>query len=154
MNNFNVLRTFHTGICVADLDWSVSFFTQVLGYELANRAPRDRRNTAFISGVEGADVEIAYISGHGHGLELLAYSGPEGRAHYRARMVDVGHFHLCLVVDDVDDVVAACRSFDDNITTLSPAPMVVDQGPNKGNSIQFIALPDGVILEFTTRVSD
>ena len=29
-----------------------------------------------------------------------------------------------------------------------PAP------PNKGNKIQFVVLPDGVHLEFTTRVND
>lgn len=154
MNNFTVRRTFHTGICVADLDWSVAFFTKVLGYKLINRAPRDPRNQSFISGVEGAKVEIAYISGHGHGLELLCHSGPEDRVHYRPRMVDVGHFHICLVVDDVEAAVAACQAFDERITPLSPVPKLVDQGPNKGNSIQFITLPDGVILEFTTRVND
>lgn len=154
MPDFTVRRTFHTGICVADLDWSTAFFRDVLGYEIVNRAPRDPANQSFISGVPGANVEIAYVKGHGHGLELLCYSGPDDRKTYKHRMVDVGHFHLCLVVDDVEAVVAACKAYDDRITTLSPTPMVVDQGPNKGNTIQFVALPDGVTLEFTTRLND
>ena len=33
-------------------------------------------------------------------------------------------------------------------------PRMVDQGPNKGNKIQFVVLPDGVHIEFTTRVNE
>lgn len=154
MSDFTIRRTFHTGICVADLDWTVTFLTEVLGYELIDRAPRDPRNQSFITGVPGAKVEIAYVQGHGHGLELLCYSGPDDRFHYKPRMVDVGHFHLCLVVDEVEAAVAASRRFDESISTLSPTPMEVDQGPNKGNKIQFIVLPDGMMIEFTTRVND
>ncbi|MEI7673669.1 MAG: glyoxalase/bleomycin resistance/dioxygenase family protein, partial [Deltaproteobacteria bacterium] len=67
---------------------------------------------------------------------------------------DMGHFHVSFVVDDVDAVVAACIKYDDRIRTLSPRPLFVDQGPNKGNQIQFVVLPDGVHLEFTTRVNE
>ena len=69
-------------------------------------------------------------------------------------MVDQGHFHLSFVVDDVEAVVAACKKYDRRIRTLSPDVMVVDQGPNKGNKIQFVVLPDGVHIEFTTRVNE
>jgi hypothetical protein len=54
----------------------------------------------------------------------------------------------------VDAVVNACKKYDNRIRTLSPHSMVVDQGPNKGNTIQFVVLPDGVHLEFTTRVNE
>ena len=43
-------------------------------------------------------------------------------------------------------------------TTIASEPvaasMEVDQGPNKGNKIQFVVLPDGVHLEFTTRINE
>jgi hypothetical protein len=68
-------------------------------------------------------------------------------------MVDMGHFHLSYVVDDVDAVVAACKKYDNRIRAVSLNPLEVDQGPNKGNKIQFVVLPDGVHLEFTTRVN-
>ncbi len=154
MAGYKILRTFHTGICVEDLDWTIGFFRDVLGYALINKAPRDPGNTAFITGVSGADVMIAYMEGPGHSIELLCYSGPADRQHYRARMVDVGHFHLCLVVDDVEPVIEACKAYDPRITTLSPTFMEVDQGPNAGNRIIFIVLPDGLTIEFTTRKND
>jgi catechol 2,3-dioxygenase-like lactoylglutathione lyase family enzyme len=123
----------------------------VLGFELLDKAPRDTKNQSFVSGILDADVVIAYMQCPGHQLALFQYSGPEGRATHKPRMVDVGHFHLSFVVDDIDAVVAACKSYDGRIRTLSVTPMAVDQGPNKGNTIQFVVLPDGVHIEFTTR---
>jgi catechol 2,3-dioxygenase-like lactoylglutathione lyase family enzyme len=151
MGNFSVRRAFHTGITVGDLDWSIGYFCSVLGYELLDKAPRDPKNQSFVSGVPGAQVTIAYIRGHGHELELLEFGGPDDRTAYRPRMVDVGHFHVCLVVDDVEAAVAASLAHDPRVKTVSPRPLVVDQGPNKGNSIQFVCLPDGLHIEFTTR---
>lgn len=154
MADYTVKRTFHTGLTVADLDWTIGFFQQVLGFELMDKAPRDPKNQSFITGVPGAEVMIAYMQCPGHQLEIFQYSGPEGRATHRPRMVDVGHYHVSFVVDDVEAVVAACKSHDSRIRALSETPLVVDQGPNKGNSIQFVVLPDGVHIEFTTRINE
>jgi catechol 2,3-dioxygenase-like lactoylglutathione lyase family enzyme len=154
MSDYQIKRTFHTGFCVGDLDWSIGFFQQVLGFTVIDKAPRDTKNQSFVTGVSGAQVMIAYMEGAGHSLELQDYSGPADRQVYRPRMVDMGHFHLSYVVDDVDAVVAACKKYDSRIQTLSPNPMEVDQGPNKGNKIQFVVLPDGMHIEFTTRVGE
>jgi catechol 2,3-dioxygenase-like lactoylglutathione lyase family enzyme len=154
MDGYTIKRTFHTGLCVGDLDWTIGFFQKVLGATLLDKAPRDPKNQSFITGVDGAQVTIAYVDCGGHSLELMEYSGPESRTAYTPRMVDMGHFHLSYVVDDVDAAVAAAKAYDSRITALSPHPMEVDQGPNKGNKIQFVVLPDGVHIEFTTRVND
>lgn len=152
--SYTIKRIFHTGFCVADLDWTIGFFQQILGFKLRDKAPRDPRNQSFVTGVAGAQVMIAYMECAGHSVELQAYSGPADRQSYRPRMVDMGHFHLSFVVDDVEAVVAACKKYDQRIRTLSEKPLVVDQGPNKGNKIQFVVLPDGVHVEFTTRINE
>ncbi|MEI7672039.1 MAG: VOC family protein, partial [Deltaproteobacteria bacterium] len=103
--SFTIKRTFHTGFCVADLDWTIAFFQQVLGFKLIDKAPRDPANQSFITGAQGAQVMIAYMDCAGHSLELQDYSSPADRQHYRPRMVDMGHFHVSFVVDDVDAVV-------------------------------------------------
>ena len=154
MAKFTVKRAFHTGICVSDIDWTIMFFEQVLGFKLIDKGPRDTKNESFISGVPGAQVMMAYMDCMGSSLELMEFCGPDDREIYRPRMVDVGHFHIAYVVDDVDAAVAACRAFDSRVTPLSPHPMEVDQGPNKGNRIQFVVLPDGLHIEFTTRVNE
>lgn len=151
MTAYHVMRTFHTGLCVEDLDWSIGFFRDVLGFELLDKAPRDSRNQSFITGVSGADVIIAYMDCPGHSLELMQYTGPVGKESFYPRMVDVGHFHLSYVVDNVEEIVTACLEYDPRIRTLAPKPMEVDRGPNRGNKIQFVVLPDGVHIEFTTQ---
>jgi catechol 2,3-dioxygenase-like lactoylglutathione lyase family enzyme len=154
MAGYTVKRTFHTGIGVGDLDWSIGFFQQVLGFRLIDKAPRDPANQSFLTGVPGAQVTVAYLDCGGHLVELQGYTGPADRQVCRPRAVDIGHFHLCFVVDDLEAVVAACLSYDSRIRTLAPDVLVVDQGPNRGNKIQFVVLPDGVHIEFTTRVNE
>lgn len=151
MTAYNVMRTFHTGLCVEDLDWSIGFFKDVLGFELLDKAPRDTRNQSLITGVSGAEVVIAYMDCPGHSLELMQYTGPSGRKSFYPRMVDMGHFHLSYVVNDVEAVVSACLAYDKRIRSLATGPFEVDQGPNRGNKIQFVVLPDGVHIEFTTQ---
>ena len=56
MAEFNILRTNHTGIIVSDLDRSITFFRDALGFEVTSRAPRDPTLIRSITGVEGADV--------------------------------------------------------------------------------------------------
>jgi len=147
MASVKVYETNHTGITVQDLDYSIKFFTEVLGYELISpRAPRGLKNQETVTGVKGAAVEIAYVKGGGHALELLQYSGPADRTIYKPRCVDVGHWHLSINVDDVEAATQAaldygCVKVGDQIT--------VDAGPNKGNKIQYVALKDGLILELT-----
>ena len=125
--SYAIKRTFHTGFCVGDLDWSIGFFQQVLGFKLVDKAPRDPRNQSFVSGVPGVQVMIAYMDCAGHSLELQDYRGSADRQEYRPRMVDLGHFHVSFVVDDVDAVVAACKSYD-----AHPDPVAASPGGGPG----------------------
>lgn len=147
MTSVRVLETNHTGITVQDLDYSVSFFTNVLGYDLiAERAPRGLTNSEKVTGVKGSHVEIAYLKGGGHTIELLQYNGPADRQIYKPRCVDVGHWHLSINVEDIN--VATEESLKFGCTKVGDQ-IVVDGGPNKGNKVQYIALRDGMIIEMT-----
>jgi len=53
------------------------------------------------------------------------------------------------MVDDVESAVEACKAYHKEIRTLSPVPLVVDSGPNKGNQVIMVVLPDGMMIEFT-----
>ena len=142
-----VLETNHTGITVQDLDYTTRFFTEVLGYELIGpRAPRGLANQEKVTGVKGAAVEIAYVKGGGHALELLQYNGPADRKAYKPRCVDVGHWHLSINIEDIDVATKACLDFG---CTKIGDQITVDAGPNKGNKIQYMALKDGFIVEMT-----
>ncbi len=147
MAEVKVLETNHTGITVRDLDYTVKFFTEVLGYVLiGERAPRGLANQEKVTGVKGSNVEIAYVEGGGHAIELLQYNGPKDRQVYKPRCVDVGHWHLSINVDDIDIATDETLKFG---CTKVGGQITVDAGPNKGNKIQYISLSDGMVIEMT-----
>jgi catechol 2,3-dioxygenase-like lactoylglutathione lyase family enzyme len=151
MNDFSVIRTVHMGMVVGELSWTVPFFEKVFGFKLIDQSPRDVKNQSFITGVEGAQANIAYMQSPGLLLEIVQYTNPSGLNHYRPEMVEVGHFHICLLVDDISAAIKACKRYDARIDFLSPAPMEVDKGPNAGNKVIVMRLPDGVMIELISH---
>lgn len=149
MKAIDVKKYYHTGIVVADVDWTVAFLHDVLGFELLDKSSREPKNQEFVTGVQGIEVMIAYMKIHDQLFEISQYGGRAELQHCRPRMVDVGHYHLCLMVDDVDLAVKKCLAYDERISTLSPTPLVVDSGPNRGNKVIVVVLPDGMMIEFT-----
>ena len=107
MSGFQVLRTNHTSFTVSDLDRTCGFFVEALGFEVISRAPRDPAVIRDITGVEGADIEVAYVQGPGHRLELIQYLAPVEREKIEARPCDTGFAHLAFDVTDIDAAIAA-----------------------------------------------
>ena len=107
MPDFTIYGFNHTSFTVADLDRSVAFFCEALGFELLNKAPRSPEAVQHISGIEGADMIVAFIQGPGHRLELIQYHGPADRGEVDCRPCDSGFAHVAYDVDDVDAAVAA-----------------------------------------------
>jgi len=151
MSNFSVVQTVHLGMVVGDLSWTVPFFEKTFGFELIDQSPRDIKNQSFITGIEGADATIAYMQSPGLLLEIAQYKNPPSLNHHRPEMAEVGHFHICLLVDNVTAAIAACTSYDERISFLSSSPMQVDKGPNKGNKVIVMRLPDGVMVELISH---
>ena len=102
MAGFRVLATNHTSFTVSDLDRSLAYFCDVLGFELLNRGPRDPAFIERVVAIAGADIEVAYIQAPGHRLELIEYRAPDGRKRVDSRPCDAGFAHLALDVDVVE----------------------------------------------------
>ena len=148
MSNFRVLATNHTSFTVSDLDRSIGFFTQALGFEMVNRAPRDPGLIEVITGVPGADIEVAYVQGPGHRLELIQYLSPADRGRVESRPCDSGFAHVAYDVDDVDAAVAA--SAPHQVLPLGPIT-TIDKGPNAGARVVYLRDPDGVTIEYIQK---
>ncbi|HAG46082.1 MAG TPA: bleomycin resistance protein, partial [Gammaproteobacteria bacterium] len=63
MTTFKVIATNHTSFTVSDLDRSLAFFRDALGFEVTSKGPRNPSLIQAITGVEGAEVLIAYVRG-------------------------------------------------------------------------------------------
>ena len=145
MTGFTVTGTNHTSFTVSDLDRTVAFFCDALGFALLNKSPRDPAAIRHITGVNGADIVVAYIQGPGHRLELIQYTGPADRQTLRPRPCDVGFAHVAYDVDDIDAAIAACAPH--GVIPINP-PTGIDKGPNAGGRVVYLRDIDGVTIEF------
>ena len=146
--SFRVLSANHTSFTVSSLDRTLAFFTECLGFQLVSRAPRDPDIVSRITGVEGAQMEIAFVRGPGQVVELIEYKAPASRRRVTSRPCDTGFAHLALDVDGVEEAVAAAARY--GVAAIHP-PVAIDQGPNKGKKVVYLRDWDGVTLEFIGR---
>ena len=95
MESFKILSTNHTSFTVSDLDWSLSFFRDILGFEVTSKASRDPQAIQHITGVEDAEVMIAYVRAPGHSVELIQYLRPDRRSRSgrAGQCLPTGHNH-------------------------------------------------------------
>jgi catechol 2,3-dioxygenase-like lactoylglutathione lyase family enzyme len=142
--SFRVVGTNHTSFTVSSLDRSIGFFRDCLGFELISRAPRDPAIVSKITGVPGADMEIAFLRAPGHTIELIQYKGPAQRGRIEARPCDTGFAHVAFNVDDVEAAVAAAKPY--QVNALAP-PVAINAGPNKGRKVVYLRDWDGVTVE-------
>lgn len=141
MPTFNVKRTNHTGITVLDINKTMSFFRDVLGFETTDIVHHKGEMVENLTGVPGADVKLGFVTLPGHRLELLEYITKDDRKISDLRNCDPGAFHLALEVDDIDAAVEAVRP--SGFVPYSK-PQVV---PN-GNCNVYLRHPDGITIEF------
>ena len=142
---FKVLGTNHTSFTVSNLDRTVGFFRDCLGFELISKAPRDPALVSRITGVEGADMVVAFLKAPGHTLELIEYRAPARKGAVKARPCDTGFAHVAFNVDDAAAAVEAAQRY--GVKPVAP-PVAIDQGPNKGRRVVYVRDWDGVTLEF------
>ena len=71
---FHIIAADHTGITVSNLERSLAFWRDVLGFELSHRAHQTGELAAEITGVPGAEISLAVLKAPGgHKIELLRY---------------------------------------------------------------------------------
>jgi catechol 2,3-dioxygenase-like lactoylglutathione lyase family enzyme len=142
---FRIIAADHTGFTVANLERSLAFWQDVLGFELSHRAHHTGDLASEVTGVPGAEILLAVLKGYGHKIELLEYRGPSDRKHVDLRPCDVGSVHVALRVDNLDAVLNAIAAFD---WEAAGKPQTLKTGPNAGKRVIYVRDPDGTTIEF------
>jgi glyoxylase I family protein len=142
---FRVIATDHTGITVRNLERSVAFWQDVLGFELSHRAHHTGHLASEVTGVPGAEILLAVLKGYGHKIELLEYLAPSDRRHVDLRPCDVGSVHVALTVDNLDAVLSAIAA---SGWKAPGKPQTLKTGPNAGKRVVYVRDPDGTTIEF------
>src|ERR1700736_5420212 len=142
---FRIMATDHTGFTVANIERSLVFWQNVLGFELSHRAHHTGDLASEVTGVPGAEISIAVLKGYGHKIELLEYLAPPDRKQVALRPCDVGSVHVALTVDDLDAVLSAIAA---SGWKTAGRPQTLQSGPNAGKRVVYVRDPDGTTIEF------
>jgi glyoxylase I family protein len=144
--SFRILSADHTGITVSNLEKSLAFWRDVLGFELSHTAHQTGELAEEITGVAGAEIKLAVVkTPGGHKIELLEYFAPPDRKRADVPPCDVGHVHVALLIDDLDAILEKIGE-----SGWKPAgkPQTLKTGPNTGKRVVYVRDPDGTTIEF------
>jgi catechol 2,3-dioxygenase-like lactoylglutathione lyase family enzyme len=146
-HSFRILAADHTGITVSNLDRSLAFWRDVLGFEPSHTAHQTGEMAREITGVTGAEIKLAVVkTPGGHKIELLEYLAPEDRKrHVNLRPCDVGSVHVALIVDDLDAILSVINA---SGWKAAGEPQTLESGPNVGKRVVYVHDPDGTTIEF------
>jgi catechol 2,3-dioxygenase-like lactoylglutathione lyase family enzyme len=137
---------------VSNLEQSLAFWRDVLGFELSHRPHQTGNLASEITGVPGAEISIAVLKGYGHKIELLEYKAPPDRKqHVNLRPCDVGFVHVALVVDNLEPVL---QKITESGWKAAGKPQTLKAGPNTGKRVVYVRDPDGTTIEFMQPPGD
>jgi catechol 2,3-dioxygenase-like lactoylglutathione lyase family enzyme len=139
-------RLQHTGFTVSDLERSLTFYRNVLDFEVFAEGEREGGYFAEIVGYPDTHVRMALVRPRGsdHHIELFQYVSPPPRTvGLEPRLV--GATHVCLIVNDLPALYS--RLHDAGVDSFFTPPVEVDSGINAGGFALYLRDPDGIILE-------
>ena len=142
---FRIIASDHTGITVSNIERSLAFWQDVLGFELSHRAHHTGDLASEVTGVPGAEISLAVLKAPGHKIELLEYHAPADRRRADLRPCDIGLVHVALMVDNLDAVLSTIAS---SGWHAAGEPQTLKSGPNAGRRVVYVRDPDGTTIEF------
>src|SRR5438105_14474761 len=147
MSKFRITAADHTGITVSNLERSLAFWRDVLGFEFSHRAHQKGEMVEEITGVKGAELKLAVVKAPGgHKIELLEYLDPADRKkHVDLRPCDVVHVHVALIIENLDGVLETIAS---SGWKAAVEPQMLTTGPNAGRRLVYLRHPYGTTIEF------
>jgi catechol 2,3-dioxygenase-like lactoylglutathione lyase family enzyme len=144
--SFRVIAADHTGITVSNLEKSLAFWRDVLGFEISHTAHQTGEMAKEITGVAGAEIKLVVLRAPGgHKIELLEYLGPTDRKRPVLRPCDIGSVHVALTIDNLDAVLQRIAA---SGWKTAGKPQTLTRGPNAGKRVVYVRDPDGTTIEF------
>ena len=134
-------RISHVGLCVSDLEASLRFYVDGLGFELQERIPSTDEVADLAEVSPPVDMLAQFIVKDGTRLELLAWQRPGVRGEASRYRNQIGLTHLAFQVDDLEETVARLVSLGGTIIEETRTTLV--------ETIQLVVVkdPDGTRVE-------
>ena len=141
-----VERYTHIGICVSDLDRSLRFYCEALGFDVLGRQDLHGRTLDQLNQLESVKVRTVFLGRDGSRLELMQFESPGCVGPRTARpMNQLGLTHLAFRVADFD---AVCAKIEAAGGRLIPETRMELPGPAR---VIMVTDPDGLRVELLER---
>ena len=145
----NLQRFSHIGICVSDLERSIRFYRDNLGFQLEHELTAEGELSDTLLRLRGVKLRAVYLTRDGTRIELLHYASPPAPPRPQRAMNEYGLTHLSLRVDDLDGALAGLRAVGANI--LEDTIILY---PKYHAACCFITDPDGQLIELVQMPGD
>lgn len=145
-----IQRLSHIGICVSELERSVCFYRDVLGFKELSRLQVEGPEAERLLNISGGELQAVYLERDGTRIELLFYpvAGHQQTATPRP-MNRLGFTHLSIRVEDLESAVAAIEQMGG--TNLTETRIDNDAW---GTKAVFVTDPDGLRIELLQSPGD
>jgi catechol 2,3-dioxygenase-like lactoylglutathione lyase family enzyme len=132
----------HVGISVIDIDVSVLFYRDLLGFKIVKDVIEEGDYIDNFSGVKGIRVRVVKMSdGNGGLIELLKYLSHDSGTINRKGIVDAGISHFALTVKNLEKLYDEMRKVG---VDFNAPPQLSPDGYAK---VTFCNDPDGNLIE-------
>jgi len=146
-----LLRLTHVGIAVSDLDRSVRFYRDVLGFRLEHELHVEGEPSDTLLRLRGVNLDAVYLTRDGVRIELLRFASPPPPpppARVRT-MHEPGLTHLSFRVADLDAMLAALRGAGERVLDET-----IIRIPQAQAAACFVVDPDGQLIELVQAPGD
>ena len=131
----------HTGIVVEDMEASLPFYRDLLGFEIYKKMDESGAYIDNISGLKQVQVTTIKMRGpDGSGIELLHYAS-HSRTQKARDLCEIGVSHMAFTVDNLDDY---CEKFKTQGIAFNAPPQLSPDGYAK---VTFCRAPEGTFIE-------
>jgi len=144
-----IQRLTHVGICVSDLERSLRFYRDLLGFSLEHELEVAGEPTDTLLRLRGTKLRALYLTRDGVRIELLHFASPPAPAARRRVMNEHGLTHLSFRVADLAAMLAALRA-----AGVGVLEDTVIRFPEFQSAACFITDPDGQLIELVQAPGD
>jgi catechol 2,3-dioxygenase-like lactoylglutathione lyase family enzyme len=144
-----LLRLTHIGICVTDVERSLRFYRDLLGFHFEHDLHVEGEPSDTLLALRGVNLDAIYLARDGVRIELLRFASPAAPPARRRVMNEQGLTHLSFRVADLDATLAALRAAGARVLDETIIRM-----PDFHAAACFIADPDGQLIELVQSPGD
>ncbi len=144
-----VQRFSHVGICVSDLERSLRFYRDLLGFVPEHELEIGGAPVDTLLRLRGTQLRAVFLVRDGVRIELLHFTSPPGPPARSRPMHEPGLTHLSFRVADLEATLAALREAGERVLEDTVLGF-----PEVGAGAAFVSDPDGQVIELVQRPGD